>query len=46
MDTRWLLMWIFAPILSPAALAVEAYGLRWYVAEQTESGGRHANCAR
>jgi LmbE family N-acetylglucosaminyl deacetylase len=30
MENRWLLTWVFAPIFSPAAMAVEAYSLRWF----------------
>ena len=31
MENQWLLTWLLAPLFSPAAIAVEAYGLYWYV---------------
>jgi hypothetical protein len=31
MEIEWLLIWLLAPIFSPAALAIEAYSLLWYV---------------
>ena len=34
MENRWLLMWIFAPFLSPAALPPLADGVYWYLLEQ------------
>jgi hypothetical protein len=30
MENRWLLTWLLAPLFSTAAIAVEAYSLRWY----------------
>ena len=30
MENRWLLTWLLAPLLSPGAMAVEAYSLYWY----------------
>jgi LmbE family N-acetylglucosaminyl deacetylase len=30
MKNRWLLTWLLAPLFSPAAIAIEAYSLRWY----------------
>jgi hypothetical protein len=34
MENRWLLTLLLAPLLSPAALAVEAYSLYWYMLEE------------
>jgi len=31
MWNRWLLVWLIAPIVSSAAIAVEAYSLSWYI---------------
>lgn len=31
MENEWLFMWLVAPIFSPAAIAIEAYSLLWYV---------------
>lgn len=31
MENEWLFMWLVAPIFSPAAMAIEAYSLLWYV---------------
>ena len=42
MDTRWLLMWLCAPMFSPGAVAMEACGLGWYVAAEFARGGHHA----
>jgi LmbE family N-acetylglucosaminyl deacetylase len=30
MENRWLLTWLLAPWYSPAAMAIEAYSLKWY----------------
>jgi hypothetical protein len=43
MENEWLFMWLVAPIFSPAAMAIEAYSLLWYVqdmrpAERRPSG--------
>ena len=43
MDTRWLLMWLYAPVFSAGAIAVEAISLQWYVLEEISGGGHHAN---
>ena len=41
MENEWLFMWLVAPIFSPAAMAIEAYSLRWYVQDmRTRSDGR------
>src|SRR5262249_54896031 len=46
MEDKWLLIWILAPIFSPAAIAIEAYSLRWYGLDETASGGLHAYVTR
>jgi hypothetical protein len=43
MTNRWLLTLLLAPILSPAALAVEAYSLYGYV---LDDGALPATCER
>lgn len=34
MENKWLATWLLAPLLSPAAMAVEAYSLCWYKPDQ------------
>jgi hypothetical protein len=46
MENRWLLTLLLAPLLSPAALAVEAYSLYWYMLEEdtlSATAGRDPN---
>jgi hypothetical protein len=31
MENEWLFIWLVAPLFSPAAMAIEAYSLLWYV---------------
>ena len=41
MENEWLFIWLVAPIFSPAAMAIEAYSLLWYVQDmRTRSDGR------
>lgn len=41
MENEWLFMWLVAPIFSPAAMAIEAYSLLWYVQDmRPRSDGR------
>jgi hypothetical protein len=30
MENRWLIIWLLAPLFSPASLAIESYSLHWY----------------
>jgi hypothetical protein len=56
MENQWLLTWLLAPLFSPAAIAVEAYGLYWYVQDarpverrpsvSSPTGREHVNQAR
>jgi len=36
MENKWLLVWILAPLYSAAAVAVEAYSLRWYTLDRID----------
>ena len=33
MKTRWLLVWLLAPLLPPGAMVIYACSLRWYLQE-------------